>query len=183
MLIYKEIVGIAWIVFVVVWVISAASAKRSVKGNFFRFAPARVAIVFACLAAFRHSGHGLREGITNPEFALTGLVLCTVGIGLAFWARFHIGRNWGAPMSLKKDPELVTSGPYTFIRHPIYTGVLTALIGTAIVEGYAWFIAVAVAFVYFIYSAITEEKNMTAQFPEAYPAYRQRSKMLIPFVF
>ena len=57
------------------------------------------------------------------------------GIGLAIWARIHLGRNWGMPTSQKADPELVTTGPYRFVRHPIYTGLLVALLGTALAVG------------------------------------------------
>lgn len=73
----------------------------------------------------------------------------------------------------ERVPELVTSGPYKLVRHPIYSGILTAGIGTA----------VAVYGTFFIYSAIAEERYMTGQFPDDYPAYKRSSKMLIPFIF
>ena len=86
-------------------------------------------------------------------------------------------------MSQKDDPELVTSGPYRLVRHPIYSGILTAGVGTAVALSWAWLIAVALGSVYFVYSATVEERNMTEQFPVAYPAYQRSSKMLIPFIF
>jgi protein-S-isoprenylcysteine O-methyltransferase Ste14 len=86
-------------------------------------------------------------------------------------------------MSQKDDPELVTSGPYHLVRHPIYSGILIAGIGTAVALSWLWLIAAVLAGVYFVYSATVEERNMAQQFPETYPAYRRSTKMLVPFVF
>jgi protein-S-isoprenylcysteine O-methyltransferase Ste14 len=117
-----------------------------------------------------------------------------IGVGwVIFWVgwfaasagakRIYLGRNWGMPTSTKEDPELVTSGPYRTIRHPIYTGILLAMIGSAIAVSVWWLIAVALIGGYFIYSAFVEERNMTRLFPSAYPEYQQSTKMLIPFIF
>ena len=86
-------------------------------------------------------------------------------------------------MSQKDDPELVTSGPYHLVRHPIYSGILGAGVGTAVALSWLWLIAVGLAGVYFVYSATVEERNLATQFPETYPAYRSSTKMLVPFVF
>jgi protein-S-isoprenylcysteine O-methyltransferase Ste14 len=95
----------------------------------------------------------------------------------------HIGRNWGTPMSQKDQPELVTSGPYRLVRHPIYSGILLAGIGTALALSWLWLIAIGLAGVYFVCSAIVEERYLVQQFPDAYPADRHSTKMLVPFVF
>lgn len=86
-------------------------------------------------------------------------------------------------MATMADPELVTSGPYRLIRHPIYSGLLLALLGTAVALSWFWLIVAAAAGIYFIYSATVEERTMAAAFPETYPAYVRSTKMLIPFVF
>jgi protein-S-isoprenylcysteine O-methyltransferase Ste14 len=86
------------------------------------------------------------------------------------------------PMSQKAEPELVTSGPYRFVRHPIYTGLLAALLGTALANNLIGLIIVVILGAYFYYAASVEEKNLTATFPTEYPAYRTNTKMLIPFV-
>lgn len=83
-------------------------------------------IVLIRFGVFR--GHGLHA---DPWRAGLGLVLFALGLGFAIWARMHIGRNWGTPMSQKDGAELVTSGPYHLVRHPIYSGILLAGIGTA----------------------------------------------------
>jgi protein-S-isoprenylcysteine O-methyltransferase Ste14 len=85
-------------------------------------------------------------------------------------------------MSKKVDPELVTTGPYRSIRHPIYSGILLATIGTAIAVSWYWWIVVVLGGCYFVYSALVEERNMASLFPDSYPRYKQTTKMLIPFV-
>jgi protein-S-isoprenylcysteine O-methyltransferase Ste14 len=135
-------------------------------------------IILIRIGAFR--GHGLN---TDPWRAGLGLALLALGLGLAIWAQVHLGRNWGTPMSRKDEPELVTSGPYHMVRHPIYSGILTAGIGTAVALSWPWLIAVALAAVYFVYSATVEERYLSEQFPDAYPAYRRSTKMLVPFIF
>jgi protein-S-isoprenylcysteine O-methyltransferase Ste14 len=85
-------------------------------------------------------------------------------------------------MSRKEDPELVTGGPYAYVRHPIYTSILTALLGSVIGYGVIWLPPLLISLAYFIYSARREEALMCEQFPTQYPAYMQRTKMLLPFV-
>jgi protein-S-isoprenylcysteine O-methyltransferase Ste14 len=137
-----------------------------------------VVILLIRLGAFRGHGHN-----TDPWRAGLGLMLFALGLGVAIWARLHIGRNWGTPMTQKDEPELVTSGPYHVVRHPIYSGILVAGVGTAVALSWRWLTAVALAGVYFLYSATVEERYMTEQFPDSYPAYKRSTKMLVPFVF
>ena len=86
-------------------------------------------------------------------------------------------------MSQKDEPELVTSGPYHLVRHPIYAGILVAGVGTAVALNWVWIVAVALAGVYCAYSATVEERYLTEQFPDTYPRYRRSTKMLVPFLF
>jgi protein-S-isoprenylcysteine O-methyltransferase Ste14 len=101
---------------------------------------------------------------------------------LAIWARRHLGRNWGMPMSFKENPELVTTGPYVYIRNPIYSGFLLAILGSALTSGALWLIFFVVFGAYFVYAAKNEEKIMLQEFPDTYPAYKRRTRLLIPFV-
>jgi protein-S-isoprenylcysteine O-methyltransferase Ste14 len=94
----------------------------------------------------------------------------------------HLGRDWGMPMTQRAEPELVTSGPYRFVRHPIYSGLLTAMLGTALVNNLLGLIVVAVLVAYFYVCGIVEERNLAVTFPAAYPEYKSRTKMLIPFL-
>ena len=102
---------------------------------------------------------------------------------MAIWARVYLGENWGMAATTKENVELVTSGPYKYVRHPIYSGVMLAMLGSALAGDAVWFIVFVLISLYFIYSARMEETNMLWVFPEQYAAYKKKTKMLIPFIF
>ena len=104
---------------------------------------------------FRANVRGGSERIDGPVLEGIGLALWIAGLALAVWARLYIGRNWGMPMTRRQEPDLVTTGPYRFIRHPIYTGIILAMVGTALAISLFGLIVVAVIAAFFAYSAST----------------------------
>ena len=174
--------AIGWAAFWAFWLAAAFSMKKGrvpwSRELRIRAVIAVLVILLLRLGALR--GHNLNS---DPVRAGFGLLLFALGLGFAIWARAHIGRNWGTPMSQKDEPELVTSGPYRLVRHPIYSGILVAGIGTAMALSWFWLIGVALAGVYFVYSATVEERYLAEQFPDSYPAYKHSSKMLVPYIF
>jgi protein-S-isoprenylcysteine O-methyltransferase Ste14 len=130
---------------------------------------------------FRANVHAGSERVDGPVLEGIGLALWIAGIALAVWARLYIGRNWGMPMSRRAEPDLVTTGPYRFIRHPIYAGIILAMIGTALAISLFGLIVVAVIAAYFAYSASREEQFLAEEFPATFPDYKARTKLLIPF--
>jgi protein-S-isoprenylcysteine O-methyltransferase Ste14 len=175
----EVIVAVIWGVFWVGWVLAAFTATRGVRSRRARIPGLAIVIAVIVLRRF-----GANNGtIHSVPVQILGLVLIAVGLGLAVWARVYLGRNWGMPMTEKAQPELVTSGPYRFVRHPIYSGLLVAMLGSALAATLYWLIILVGLGGYFVYSARVEEGLMTRSFPEAYPAYRARSKMLLPFIF
>jgi protein-S-isoprenylcysteine O-methyltransferase Ste14 len=175
----KLAVGCGWVVFLIYWVVAASSSKESVGGGW-RARLTGVSAVGVILIAAVLRGGSL--AVHNVILAAIGALLFACGIALAVWARLHLGRDWGMPMTQRAEPELVTSGPYRFVRHPIYSGLLTAMLGTALVNNLLGLIVVAVLVAYFYYCGIVEERNLAATFPKSYPEYRSRTKMLIPFL-
>ncbi|HEY2327181.1 MAG TPA: isoprenylcysteine carboxylmethyltransferase family protein [Gaiellaceae bacterium] len=173
---------VGWASFWLYWIAAAFSMKRgrvSWSREFrIRAVIIAIAIVLVRLGVFR--GHGIT---TDPLRTGIGLGLFAVGLCFAIWARLYIGRNWGTPMTQKLDPELVTNGPYRFVRHPIYSGILIAGVGTTVALNWSWLAAFALAGIYFIYSAIIEERYLAELFPSDYPAYKRTTKMLVPFIF
>ncbi|MGH6819181.1 MAG: methyltransferase family protein, partial [Methylovirgula sp.] len=176
---FASILAAIWIVFIVVWIALAADTKRTARRNMSSWGM-RVLILLAVIALLRFPGirhffAGIERVIWSPALAGVGVALVALGITLAIWARLHLGRNWGMPMSLKQDPELVTSGPYAYLRHPIYTGLMLAMLGSTLAS--VWWILPFVLFcVYFVWSAKTEEKIMCKQFADRYPEYMTRTK-------
>jgi protein-S-isoprenylcysteine O-methyltransferase Ste14 len=172
---------IGWLLFWAGWLAAAAGVKTG-RTRWGRQIGARVILIPLILAlrrvpAFR--GHALGE----PWLDALGLAMFGSGLALAVWARMHLGRNWGTPMSEKSDPELITTGPYRWIRNPIYSGLILAMVGTALTVSLDWLAVVVLVGGYFVYCAVMEQRYMTAQFPDTYPAYRDATKMLVPYVF
>jgi protein-S-isoprenylcysteine O-methyltransferase Ste14 len=183
------IVGL-WTVFLTYWAIAALFIKRGAERvSVRRGRVTRIAIFLVILGSVllvRRSGE-LRalqwEELHSIPMALIGSTLATIGAILAFSARVTIGSNWGPPGLRKTNTELVTHGPYRFIRHPIYAGALLMMAGTAIALTPIWWIAAVVGGIYFVRSARAEETYMAGLFPDAYRAYRARTKMLVPYLF
>ncbi len=177
-----------WIVFGSFWLLAAFTQKRSVRRQSIDSRLLQMSVVLLALAPFYIAGR--RFGILREHFLpktadiqYIGLLLMLIGLGFAVWARFTLGRNWSGMVTVKENHVLITHGPYAWVRHPIYTGILLALLGTAIVGGiFASLVAVAVATLALWLKLRTEEKFMTETFGEQYTAYRQRVKALIPHV-
>lgn len=178
------VISSLWVVFWIYWLSAAIGTKseRSLSGRH-AGAGARVAVVVLILLLLRTNVLQGRTGVVdNPLLQGIGVGVFVLGLAVAVWARQYLGRNWGTPMSEKVNPELVTTGPYRFVRHPIYSGLILAMIGTALAIGIYWLVAGALVAAYFVYSANVEERTMTRLFPATYPAYRRSTKMLIPFL-
>src|SRR5579859_5237302 len=176
------IIGAGWIVFWAYWLVMATTAKAG-RSRWTQFAGVRVGIILVVLLLIRLrvlKGHETATG--NPWLLGTGLAIFVLGLALAVWARVYLGRNWGMPMSQKADPELVTTGPYSTVRHPIYTGLIVAMIGTTLAVSWYWLVVVIVIGAFFLYSAAVEERTMARLFPGSYPQYKRSTKMLIPFI-
>ncbi len=169
----------AWVAFWLYWLVSARGAKHGTRPGHARL-PAGLVIVGVVVVA--HTLHLRTETVHEAAVQALGAALLALGLAIAVWARVALGRNWGMPMSVKDEPELVTAGPYRVIRHPIYSGLVLALIGTALASNLLWLLALAVVVPYAVHSARVEERRMTAAFPQAYPRYAQGTKMFIPHV-
>ena len=187
---YRSIIAGLWLIFVAYWAVAAMGAKRDASRRLWRGGIGlRLVVVLTVAVVLRFPA--LREFLAETQraarhsdiFGWTGVALCALGFGLAISARWYLGRNWGMPMSRKEQPELVTSGPYAVIRHPIYTGLILATLGSAIGVNVSWALMLIPVGGYFIYSARREESLMLQLFPEQYAAYMARTGMLAPRLF
>jgi protein-S-isoprenylcysteine O-methyltransferase Ste14 len=115
--------------------------------------------------------------------AWSAAALCVAGLVFAIWARVTLGRNWSGVVTLKEGHELVERGPYRFVRHPIYTGILMMFFATALALGHlAGFAATLLMFASFWIKLRDEEKLMLQQFPDRYADYQRCAKRIIPFI-
>jgi protein-S-isoprenylcysteine O-methyltransferase Ste14 len=113
-----------------------------------------------------------------------GIAALVTAAGLLFtvWARIHLGRNWSGTVTIKHDHELIETGPYAVVRHPIYTGLLLAFLGSGAAHGeWRGVLAVLIAWLAFWRKLGLEERWMTERFGERYRAYRERVPALVPF--
>ena len=114
---------------------------------------------------------------------ISGAVVCVLGLLVAIWARRTLGSNWSSEVAFKKGHELVKTGPYRFVRHPIYSGLLLMCLGTAIVVGrfHSWlgFLLLCIGF---WLKLKQEETVMLRNFPDEYLVYKKQVKALVPFL-
>jgi protein-S-isoprenylcysteine O-methyltransferase Ste14 len=177
-----------WLGWAAYWFFSAfsASAPKRVQDPWARmFHRAQLILVFA-LFSFPGLGYGwlgLQVVPRSEALFVSGAALLLVGIGFAIWARVHLGQYWSGHVTLKPGHRLIRSGPYAIVRHPIYTGILLAMVGTAIaVDRYQAVLALIIATEAFVRKLRLEERWLTEEFGAEYEAYRRDVKALVPGV-
>jgi len=118
------------------------------------------------------------------SFIVPGSILTALGLFGAVWARIYLGRNWSGYVTYKEDQTLVTTGPYRYVRHPIYTSMILMFIGTILYYG-TLFISIffVILGISFILRTRKEEEIMVKLFGEKYTEYMKGTKRLIPFIY
>ncbi len=186
---YGYVIVASWLVLIVVWVLGAFTAKRDVASSpriilWLRSILLLGLLIFALwnLYLYDHAFLLDRE-FFNFGLAVSwvGAFLTVVGVAYAIWGRYYLGRNWGSRP--KEDQALVTNGPYAYVRHPIYTGAVLALFGSALTGSIVAVVLFVISIVFCLRRIEKEEPMMLALFPEQYPAYKTRTKRFIPFVW
>ncbi|HEY7116130.1 MAG TPA: isoprenylcysteine carboxylmethyltransferase family protein [Tepidisphaeraceae bacterium] len=143
-------------------------------------------LVAAFLLIFHHFGRGLIYGrlYDSRPLELVGVAMTLAGHSLAVWARVHLGRYWSGMITLKEDHELIRTGPYRWARHPIYSGFLLAVLGSAIAAGTGdAFIGFGLILIALLIKMRREEALMTREFGEQYQRFRREVAALVPFVY
>ena len=179
----------AWMAVFVVWVAGAFASKRNVRAESrgrrlveLCFLGAAFSLLFN--PALRGGTLGWRVLPATGLVPWFGVFLTFAGVAFSIWARFTLGRNWSAAVTLKQDHTLVCKGPYAIVRHPIYSGLLLAALGTAIAFGAAGcFLAPPLLACAWHMKVRLEEEYMRGQFGEQYVHYSGRVKALVPFLW
>ena len=187
------IVGDSWLVFFIVWVVGALRTKstRLRQPGAVRLTQLALGGVAYWLVVERHwSFWRPLRWLERPVLpasgfvVLAGLVLLLGGIGFAFAARFALGRNWSSDVTLKAGHTLILTGPYAVVRNPIYTGILSALLGTAVLlNAVHAFLGCGLLCAIFVWKVKREESFMQDEFGAEYTAYRRRVKGFIPYIW
>jgi protein-S-isoprenylcysteine O-methyltransferase Ste14 len=183
-------IGALWAGFGILWILAAVTTKRAVQVQSTGSRLLQAVVVFiGLMLIFNFDGWFVTGWLTTrltPESAavvLAGVVLTVAGLLFSVWARFVLGRNWSGTVTIKQNHELIQRGPYQIVRHPIYTGILMALLGTAFIYGITrCFVGIPIVALGFWLKLQIEEQFMLQQFGAQYADYRQQVRALIPFV-
>ncbi len=184
-----DLLGLPWAILFVYWIAVARHVNLTTRAE---TGPSRViqaaiesaAFLLLMVPKLSFGFLGQRFIAVTPLSFILGLVLTCTGTGFAIWARHELGQNWSGTVTIKAGHHLIETGPYALSRHPIYTGVLCALLGTAIALGeWRGLLAVAVMLLALARKVPLEERWLTEQFPGDYPLYHRRVKALVPFLF
>ena len=179
-------INVPWIAFAAYWAISALKTKATVRRESFL---ARYGVMLIEVIGFTMLfNHDFDLGPLGRHFlprttpaASIGIALTWVGIGTAIWARYHLGQFWSGRITLKEGHQLIRSGPYSRLRHPIYTGLDLAAIGTALVlDRWRCVAGVVVIMIGFVIKAKREEALLAGQFGDAFQEHRKHTGFLLP---
>ena len=175
-----------WLLFGLYWLVSALKRKRTKQREswmqrWLYVIPLIAAAWYLGGAEPRYPWLGVRFVPENLAVAWLGAAMTAAGVGIALWARWHLGTNWSGTVTLKEGHELIRTGPYRSIRHPIYTGIMLAMIGSAVALGQVrGLIGAAILWLAFYVKARREESFLAQEFGERFTEHAQRTGMFLP---
>ncbi|HWW21005.1 MAG TPA: isoprenylcysteine carboxylmethyltransferase family protein [Steroidobacteraceae bacterium] len=186
---YQGVIGTSWAVWVLYWIVSAANVKRTLRreplhSRAAHFLP--MVLAFGLLAAPPGPDTEFLFARFVPVMTLLqdfATLMVVSGLLFAVWARVHLGSNWSGRVTLKENHELIRTGPYQLVRHPIYTGLLLAILGTALALGeWRGLLATVMMVISFWRKLQLEEALMRQTFGDEYRRYCEHTAALIPYV-
>jgi protein-S-isoprenylcysteine O-methyltransferase Ste14 len=182
---YRHLIPALWGVWCVYWLVASAWAKPAARRESLRSRLSHLIPLAVGVWLF------VRPPLLHQRFLpdwlgwyWLGVVLVAAGLGWAAYARVHLGRNWSGVVTLKQDHTLITTGPYRWTRHPIYSGLLLALLGSALALGELRdLVGFALVTASFVRKLAIEEQFLAGQFPAEYRRYRSQVAALVPKLF
>jgi protein-S-isoprenylcysteine O-methyltransferase Ste14 len=185
----SRICGYLWTAFFVVWLIWAMSTKPAQRRESISSRLSYTLVTFAAFFVMFSdvTAQGWMHTRILPRdlwIQILGLIITVAGLGFAVWARVYLGGNWSGSVTVKVNHELVRTGPYRFVRHPIYSGIILALLGTTIVRGQVrGFVAILFLLIGFSIKWRIEERFMTNTFGDEYDDYKRDTGAIVPKMF
>jgi protein-S-isoprenylcysteine O-methyltransferase Ste14 len=174
-----------WVIWAAYWFVNAFGNKRTVyRQRFGSLVVHRLLLIGAIVVLLNLDDSHVRLFRETVWTQVGGIILCAAGVAVSIWARRVLGGNWSGVVTLKENHELIRRGPYRLVRHPIYSGIILALIGTVLAAApYVWgAVVVVILAISFKLRSLREEKLMLGQFPGDYEQYMKDVKSLIPHV-
>lgn len=178
--------SLCWMAFGLYWLVSAFNRKATKKREtYLQRSGYTILLILAFYFLFRPEAHyawlGARFVPAIAAWQWLGVALTVAGTAVAIWARWHLGSNWSGVVTLKEDHELIRTGPYRAIRHPIYTGILIGLLGTSITIGEVrGLTAVVIGWLSFYVKARREESFLAEEFGPAFAEHQRQTGMFLP---
>jgi protein-S-isoprenylcysteine O-methyltransferase Ste14 len=185
---YESFFPVVWIAFLVYWQSKATNTKatqrlESAASRILRVLIFLIVIVLLSITRIPLPWLYLQLWPLGLLPFWLGAAVTIAGLLFAVWAREHLGRNWSRSVTIKQGHELITSGPYAVVRHPIYTGILTGFLGMAIaISQVRGFIAFVLVFLALWLKLRMEEQWMRSQFGETYATYARQTAALVPYL-
>jgi protein-S-isoprenylcysteine O-methyltransferase Ste14 len=182
-----HICGWLWLAWVFYWVVSSQFVLKTKKNEGIARLQHTIPTMIGIVTIFNEGR--VPELSWGPLYdclflSWLGVPLTIAGHAFSIWARIHIGKYWSGTVALKKDHKIVDTGPYHLVRHPIYTGLLTSALGSAMAAGtIEAFAGLAVMIVGYIIKWKREEKIMLSEFGPAYADYTKRTKVIVPYIY
>ena len=186
----KQCIGVCWAILIVYMIVAALGTKRTVERPTGQW---RIWLLAGAMTVFALRKSGIAPWISaaqvvlwqrTPAVGLVADILTISGLAIALWARAALGSNWSAFVAFKENHELIERGPYQYVRHPMYSGILLMILGGTVFYGVAGgFVVLLLAFAWFGLKASSEERLLLRHFPRAYRDYKTRVRALIPYVF
>jgi protein-S-isoprenylcysteine O-methyltransferase Ste14 len=177
-----------WAAWFAAWYVLALRARRgtrleSLRSRVVHFSLLGSAAVLLFVPGFSRGPLGWRVLPGGPGTFLAGVAILVTGLAFTVWARVHLGRYWSGALTLKKGHRLIRTGPYELVRHPIYSGLIAALVGTAVSLGeLRGALALVLAAAAYLRKIGIEERALAREFGDEHARYREQVRLLVPFI-
>jgi protein-S-isoprenylcysteine O-methyltransferase Ste14 len=181
-----DVLRYIWTAFGLYWVAAGARSKaaQTHEPHLYRFVRLGILAVVFLLLFWDRTSFGIlgqRFLPNSPAISYFGFTAAIVGLAVAFWARIHLGQYWSDKVILKVDHQLIRTGPYACMRHPIYSGVLLGVLGTALVQGkWRGLLAFVLLLTNYAIKAKKEEQILTARFSDEFREHQRHAGFLLP---
>src|SRR2546421_2281066 len=176
----------AWMLWAIYWIIAAFTVNRTKSSEGLLLRLGHILPLLIGFILIFHGGHPWIFGhiLQSRIFQFSGAAITVLGLLFSLWSRIHLGRYWSGIITLKEGHKLIRTGPYRFVRHPLYSGFLAAVFGTSLVAGTGdALIGFAIIFVAYLVKMSREETVLTNEFGDDYRTFKRERSAIIPFIY